>query len=91
MFLFDIAPSHSGGAALGVFIAIAFFFVALASGIFAFIMLRKTIKMAIRMVIVAAILLIAVFGSLALWWFLQPSSSSRPKTPAPRPSVNKPR
>jgi low temperature requirement protein LtrA len=89
MFLFDIAPSHSGGAALGVFIAIAFFFIALASGIFAFIMLRKTLKMAFRMVIVAAVLLIAVFGSIALWLFLQPSTPTRP-TPN-RPPANRSR
>ena len=87
MFLFDIAPS---GGVIGVFIAVAFFFVALASGVFAYIMLRKTIKMAFRLVIVAAILLIAVFGSLALWLFLKPSPSTRP-TPAPRPTVNKSR
>ena len=91
MFLFDIAPSPSGSGALGVFIAVAFFFIALASGIFAFIMLRKTIKMAIRMVIVAAVLLIAVFGSIALWLFLQPSSSSRSQPTPNRPPVNRPR
>lgn len=74
MFLFDMAPFG----AVGVFVAVAFFFVALASGVFAFIMLRKTLKMAIRMIIVAAILLIAVFGSAALWWFLQPSRPNKP-------------
>jgi apolipoprotein N-acyltransferase len=87
MFLFDVASSGM----IGIIIAVAFFFVALASGFFAFIMLRKTIKMAFRMMIVAAILLIAVFGSLALWLFLQPSSPSRPASPTPRPAVNKSR
>jgi apolipoprotein N-acyltransferase len=83
MYLLDIAPS---GGAIGVFAVVAFFFVALASGIFAFIMLRKTIKMAIRMAIVAAILLIAVFGSIALYLFLQPSRPDRPLSP-PKPST----
>ena len=87
MFLLDIAPM--GGA--GVFLAVAFFFVALASGVFAFIMLRKTIKMAIRMAVVAAILLIAVFGSIALWLFLQPSKPTRPLHPNSRPSANQTR
>ena len=80
MFLFDLAPIGGG---LGILAAVVFFFIALASGVFAFIMLRKTIKMAVRMVIVAAILLIAVFGSIALWLFLQPS---RPERPLPTPT-----
>jgi hypothetical protein len=51
-------------------------------------MLRKTIKMAIRLAVVAAVLLIAVFGSIALYLFLQPASpSSRPSRPY-RPPVN---
>jgi hypothetical protein len=82
MFLFDVAPI--GG--LGIIAAVVFFFIALASGVFAFIMLRKTIKMAVRMVVVAAILLIAVFGSIALWLFLQPSRPERPYPPPPRPT-----
>jgi uncharacterized SAM-binding protein YcdF (DUF218 family) len=86
MFLFDMAPV--GG--LGAFIAVAFLFVALAAGVFTFIMLRKTIKMAIRMVIVAVILLIAVCGSIALWLFMPSSNSSR-SIPPPRPAANKSR
>lgn len=88
MFLFDIAPDPIGGSggALGVFIVVAFFFVALASGIFAFLMLRKTIRIAIRMAIVGAVLLIAIFGSLALWLFLQPKSSRPVKNTPPSKS-----
>ena len=86
MFLFDIAPA--GG--IGVFVALAFFFIALASSVFAFIMLRKTLKMAFRMLIVAVILLIAVFGSGALFLFIQPSSKGRGpvQQPANRPTVS---
>jgi hypothetical protein len=87
MFLFDIAPTPGG---IGIFLAVAFFFIVLASGVFAFIMLRKTIKMAIRMVIVAAVLLIAVFGSIALYLFLQPSTQTRPNRPN-RPTANQSR
>jgi apolipoprotein N-acyltransferase len=86
MFLFDVAPVG----AIGALVAVAFFFIALASGVFAFIMLRKTIKMAFRMVIVAAVLLIAVFGSIALWWFLQPSRPANRPT-RPTPSINQTR
>jgi hypothetical protein len=88
MFLFDLAPDVGGAGAFGIFIVVAFFFIALGSGVFAFVMLRKTIKMAIRLAVVAAVLLIAVFGSIALYLFLQPASpSSRPSRPY-RPPVN---
>ena len=84
MFLFDVAPVG----AIGAFVAVAFFFIVLASSVFVFVMLRKTIKMAIRMAVVAAILIIAVFGSIALWLFLQPSSPrpNRPLSPTKQSS-----
>ena len=84
MFLFEIGT-------IGVIAVLAFFFIALGSGVFAFIMLRKTIKMALRMVVVAVILLIAVFGSIALWLFLQPSHTSRPTPTSNRPAANRTR
>jgi hypothetical protein len=66
-------------------IAVVILFIALASAFFAFVMLRKTVKMAIRFVIVAVILLIALVGSVSFWWF---SSGS---TPQPRPNATRPR
>ena len=89
MFLLDIAPDPTSAGAIGVVAVVAFFFIALASGIFAFIMLRKTIKMALRMAIVAAILLIAVFGSIALYLFMQPSRPERPISPKPSTRQNR--
>lgn len=87
MFLFDVGPPAG---VIGGLFAVAFFFIVVASGVFAFIMLRKTIKMAIRLVVVAAILLIAVFGSIALWLFLQPAP--RPNRPLPnRPPASQTR
>lgn len=90
MFLLDIAPL--GGA--GVFVGIAVLFIAAASAAFAFVMLKKTIKMAVRLLIVGLILVIAVCGSIALWLFLQSSPSPnrpvRPVNSASRPS-NSPR
>ena len=60
-------------------IAVVILFIAAASAFFAFVMLRKTVKMAIRFVIVAVILLIALVGSVSFWWF---NSGSTPK-PSP--------
>lgn len=64
-------------------VAVVILFIAGASAFFAFVMLRKTFKMAIRFLIVAVIMVIAVVGSLSFLWF---SSGSTPKQrpPAPR-------
>lgn len=80
MLLFDVAPVPGG---LGIFAAVAFFFVFAAVAFIAYKMLRRTVKMAFRMTVVAVILAIAVAGSIALWAF-----SSRP---AERPRPTRPR
>ncbi len=46
-----------------------------------FFVLKKAFKMAIRAVIVALILLIAIVGGVSLWMFSE-------KTPAARPAAN---
>lgn len=69
----------------GIFFVVALGFIALAAAFFAFTLLRKTVKMAIRMVIVGVILLIAVVGSVSFWWFSSGSTSK------PRPSPTRPR
>lgn len=69
----------------GIGAAVVILFIALASAFFAFVMLRKTVKMAIRFVIVAVILLIALVGSVSFWWF---SSGS---TLNPRPNATRSR
>jgi len=43
---------------------------------------RKTVKMAVRLAIVAVILLVALVGSIAVYW----KSGSGSKQPRPRPS-----
>jgi hypothetical protein len=85
MFLFDVAPPIPSGAG-AIIVGVIFFFIALASGAFAFVMLRKTVKMAIRMFIVAAVLIIAVVGSIALYMFLKPVPEpyKRPTRPSER-------
>lgn len=85
MFLFDVAPIP-GGSAVGIILAVVFFLVFAGIAAFAFFMVRKTMKMAIRMMIVAAILLIAMVGSLALWFGIG-SSPAKPNRPN-RPPVN---
>ena len=61
---------------------IAFFLVFAAVAFIAYKMLKKTVKMAVRMTIVVAILLIALVGSIALLMFAG-SKDSSPTKPAP--------
>lgn len=60
------APS---GEMVGLIVAASFFLVFLAVAYVAFKALKKTAKMAFRMAVVAIILLIAVIGSVSLWYF----------------------
>ena len=82
MFMLDLLPVSTGS---GLAVA-AFFFVVTAIGIGTIIMLRKTIKMALRMIIVTIILLIAIVGSVSLWMFIKPAA--RPSERPARPSAN---
>lgn len=77
----DVSPIAGG---VGIFAVVALIFIAIAAAFFSYVMLRKTVKMAIRMVIVAVILLIAIVGSIAFIWF---SSGDSPKQ---RPATSKP-
>jgi biotin transporter BioY len=71
MLLVDLVP----------FFGIAFFLVVAVVAFIAYKMLKKTVKMAVRMTIVVAILLIALIGSIALLMFAGKKETS-PK-PAP--------
>ena len=65
----------------GVIAAAAFFLVFAAIAYIAFRLLKKTVKMAFRIVIVGIILLIATAGSLSFWWIGAKSTrSERPRT-----------
>jgi len=75
---FDVAPSAGG---IAVFAAVAFFFVLASVAFFAFKMLRRSVKMAFRVVVVVIILLIGVAGSLTFWW-LGSRAPARPERPA---------
>lgn len=67
---------------IAILAGVAFFFVFLAIAYFAFKMLKKTARMAFRVVIVAVILAIAVAGSI----FLFAVGTTKPERPTPRPS-----
>jgi hypothetical protein len=73
---------------IGVFMAIALVFIIAGSAFFAFVMLRKTVKMAFRLIIIGVILLIAVVGSASFWWF---SSSNSGDSSKPRPANSRSR
>jgi len=70
----------------GALTAGAIFFAVLAVAAYiAFRILKTTAKMALRMTVVVAILITAVIGGFALWWFnAGTSSSSRPGASRPR-------
>lgn len=77
MTLLDIAPSTG---VVGAGVAATFFLLLATAAYIAFKALKKTAKMAIRMAVVVIILVIAVAGSLSLWYF---SSSATPKLKPP--------
>lgn len=74
--------------ATGIFLAIALGLIVLGSAFFAFVMLRKTVKMAIRLIIIGVVLLIAVVGGASFLWF---SSSSDDNSTKPRPANSRSR
>lgn len=74
--LFDIAPVPGG---VGIFAAAVFFLIFAAVAFVAFKMLKRTVKMAFRIAVVAVILAVAVAGSVALWAFSGRGSVERPR------------
>lgn len=64
----------------GLIAGFVFFLIFAGVAYVAFRILKKTAKMAVRMLVVALILLIAVVGSVSFWWF---SSSGTPKLKPP--------
>lgn len=69
----------SGVAALAAGLVV--FAVVTASMYVIFRMLKKSIKMAFRLAVVMAVLVIAAVGGLSLWWFS--SGDSGPERPSP--------
>ena len=68
MFLFDVTPDPISSAGLAGLGTAAFFFLVVCAGAFiAYKLLKKSVKMAFRVAIVAVMLVIAFAGSIALW------------------------
>ncbi len=82
--VFDIAPLGGG---FGISLGIIFFLVFAAIAFVMYKILKRTVKMAIRMTIVAAILLIALVGGIGLYLFGAPmfGTPDRPVRPTPIP------
>jgi hypothetical protein len=80
IYLFDIPPTPTSGGTLGIVGAAAFLLIFLGAAFIAFKMLKRSVKMAFRLAIVAVILLIAVTGSVALWAL--GTSKAQPSRPA---------
>jgi hypothetical protein len=76
----EFAPT---GGTFGLIVAAAFFIVLAGAAYVAFKALRKTAKMAVRLMVVVVILAVAVVGSVSLWYF---SSNAPPKL---KPPANK--
>jgi hypothetical protein len=70
----------------GIIGGVIFFLVLAAAAYIAFRLMRKTVKIAIRMTIVAIILLVALVGCIAIYW--KSGSSARPIT---KPTANRSR
>ena len=77
--LFDIGPP---GGSIGIGIMIAGFFVLAAIAYVVFRLLRKTVRIAFRLAIVAAILIVGLIG--AMMFFYLGSGSGIPVRPAPQ-------
>lgn len=77
----DVAPTGAG--AIGIGFAVVFFLVLAGAAFIAYKSLRKTVKWAVRIGIVIAILVVALVGSITLWWYSSTGSSPKPRAPAP--------
>ncbi|MEK7725397.1 MAG: hypothetical protein AAB336_13675 [Acidobacteriota bacterium] len=62
MLLFDISPLGGG---IGIGLAVFFLLIGAVTAFVVFKMLKRTVKMAVRMAIVAVILIVAVVGGVA--------------------------
>ena len=71
----------------GIVAGVVFFLVFAALAYIVFRMMRKTVKWAIRLTVVAVILVIAFVGSMAIYW--KSSSTNRSTRPRPAPTRNR--
>jgi EamA domain-containing membrane protein RarD len=76
----DVVPSSG---AIGAIFGVGFFLALAGVAFIAYKSLRKTVKWAVRIGIVVTILVVALAGSITLWWY---SSSANPQPRPPAPS-----
>lgn len=63
---------------IGLVAAIIFFAVFVGAAMLVFTMVKRTVKLAFRLAIVAVLLLIAIAGGASLWWFGSGSKGAPP-------------
>ena len=80
--LFDMAPV---GAGIAVVAAVGFFFVFLAIAFIAFKLLKRTVRMAVRVIVVGLIVAVAISGSVLLFNY----GTAKPTRPQPRPPASR--
>lgn len=80
MILLDVAPEPGG---VGTFAAIAFLLIVLGLAVVAFKLLKKSVKMAFRMAIVAVMVAIAIAGSVFFLVLGSRSGGGRAVRPTP--------
>ena len=79
LLMFDVTPELGTA---GIAAVVGFFLVFLAVAYIAFRLLKRTVRMAFRMAVVAGILLVALIGSIYIYWS-RTSYTPRPRPPAP--------
>ena len=80
----DVGPVAAGA---GLFAGVVLFFVLAAAAFVAFKMLKRSVKMAFRLVILGLILVIAIAGGISIWWLI--GDSPKPPTTRPRSTQTK--
>jgi membrane-bound ClpP family serine protease len=71
----------------GILAGVMFFLIFAAVAFIAFRMMRKSVKWAVRITILLAVLLVAIVGSIAIYW----KSNSSNKSTRPKPSPTRTR
>ena len=85
--LLDVGPP---GGAIGAVAGIVFFLILVAVAFVVFRLLKKTLGMALRVVVVLIILAIAFFGTMAFFYIGGGGRGPvRPRPPTPTPAVNR--
>ncbi len=70
--------------AFGIVAAVIFFVVFVGVAMFVFSMIRRTVKLAFRLMIIGVLLLVAVAGAAGLWWGFGTANNGKPAVPIQR-------